>query len=224
MERYMITHSLLSSWLYSMKENPYADATNEPDEPMAAFLQVLQREPTPTTAAMQDGINFEELVTAILLGKERISFPEINHKTEEVKVFAGHPSEHRWFDAACKAAQIIGGGLLQFRAKKEIQVDGVPILLYGRLDCLKAGEIFDIKFSSKYERGKYIDSTQHLAYLEIVPEATQFTYLVSNGTDVWRETYRRDETKDIRPIIGDFLAWLRAVDLLGLYKEKWLAL
>lgn len=204
MERYMVTHSLLSSWLYSMKENPYADASNELEEPIAEFLRVLRREPTPTTEAMQKGIDFENLVTDIVH----------NYGNRFDK----------WFDAASKVAQIIRGGVLQFRAKREIQVDGIPVLLYGRLDCLKAGEIFDIKFSSGYERGKYCDSTQHPAYLEIVPEAMQFTYLVSNGTDVWRETYRRDEAKDIRPIIGDFLAWLRAVDLLELYKEKWLAL
>lgn len=224
MERYMITHSLLSSWLYSMKENPRADATTEPETPMAEFLQVLRREPTPITAAMQDGINFENLVTAILLKEERISFPEINHKTKTIKTFTGHPCEHKWWDAANKVAVIVRGGLLQYRAKKVVQVDGMQILLYGRLDCLKAGEVFDIKFSSSYERGKYFDSTQHPIYLEIVPEAAQFTYLVSNGTEVWHETYRRDEVRDIRPVINDFISWLRTVDLMELYKEKWLAL
>ena len=58
---YMITHSLLSSWLYSMKENPYIDATTEPEDPMAEFLPVLRRDPTPTTDAMQKGIDFENL-------------------------------------------------------------------------------------------------------------------------------------------------------------------
>lgn len=201
---YMITHSLLSSWLYSMKENPYIDATTEPEDPMAEFLPVLRRDPTPTTDAMQKGIDFENLVTDIVCNRGDRS--------------------NKWFDAAYKVAEIVRGGVLQCRSKRIIQVDGMQILLYGRLDCLKAGEIFDIKFSSKYERGKYIDSTQHPTYLEIVPEATRFTYLVSNGTEVWRETYRRDETRDIHPIIGDFLSWLRTVDLLGLYKEKWQAL
>lgn len=201
---YMITHSLLSSWLYSMKENPHVDAAIEPEDPMAEFLPVLRREPTPTTDAMQKGIDFENLVTDI--------------------VFNRGDRSNKWFDAANKVAKIVRGGVLQCRSKRIIQVDGMQILLYGRLDCLKAGEIFDVKFSPKYERGKYIDSTQHPTYLEIVPEAIRFTYLVSNGTDVWRETYRRDETRDICPIIVDFLSWLRTVDLLGLYKEKWQAL
>ena len=51
MARYLMTHSLLSSWLYAMKENPYEDASTERD-PYAEFLQVLRREPTPTNEAM----------------------------------------------------------------------------------------------------------------------------------------------------------------------------
>ena len=31
MARYLMTHSLLSSWLYAMKENPYEDASTERD-------------------------------------------------------------------------------------------------------------------------------------------------------------------------------------------------
>lgn len=30
-ERYLMTHSLLSSWLYAMKSSPYEDATSERD-------------------------------------------------------------------------------------------------------------------------------------------------------------------------------------------------
>ena len=97
-------------------------------------------------------------------------------------------------------------------------------VLYGRLDVLKAGGIYDIKFSKGYDRGKYFDSTQHPVYLELIPEARHFTYLISNGTEVWSETYRRDEAPNIYPIITDFLDWLAAQGLLDLYREKWLAL
>lgn len=98
------------------------------------------------------------------------------------------------------------------------------LLLYGRLDCLKAGEIIDIKFTKSYDVGKYFSSTQHPTYFELIPEARQFTYLASNGSAVWPETYRREDTPSIFPVISDFLDWLRAVDLLEVYKEKWKAL
>ncbi|MCX4266913.1 MAG: hypothetical protein OSJ64_08985, partial [Firmicutes bacterium] len=96
----------------------------------------------------------------------------------------------------------------QVRAKRDLQIGGLDMLLYGRLDALKAGVVYDIKFSKTYERGKYLHSTQHSVYLALVPEAYEFTYLISNGANVWQETYRREETEDVRNIISDFLVWL----------------
>ena len=61
-------------------------------------------------------------------------------------------------------------------------------------------------------------------YLSLIPEARSFTYLISNGIDVWTEQYRREETLSIYPIIADFLDWLTVQGLMGLYREKWLAL
>lgn len=203
MAAYLMTHSLLSSWLYAIKDDPYADATSERD-PMEEFMQVLRREPTETTEAMQKGIDFEDLVTDIVNGR-------------------GDP-ENKWFAAAQTVATLVSGGQLQYKARRHITVSGMEFVLYGRLDCLKAGTIVDIKFSSKYDRGKYFDSTQHPTYMEIIPEAVQFVYVISNGTEVWTEPYRRDEVTDIKPIISDFISWLDAVGLMPVYKEKWLAL
>lgn len=200
--RYMITHSLLSAWLYAMKDNPFEDATTEKDA-YSEFLQALNREPTVTTEAMQNGIDFEDLVTAILNG---------NADTED-----------KWYNAATTVANKIRGGVLQYKAYKEIEVAGLTVFLYGRLDALLAGTIYDIKFSKSYDRGKYFTSTQHPTYFELIPEAKQFSYLVSNGTDVWTETYSREESSDIKIIISDFFTWLSAQGLMEKYKEKWLA-
>lgn len=200
---YLLTHSLLSSWLYAMKDSPYEDATTERDS-YQEFLQALRREPGEQTEAMRNGIEFEDLVTAIVNGEA--------------------DTEHKWYEAACKVAGIVKGGCLQYKAKKEITVSGIQILLYGRLDVLKAGEVIDTKFSKGYERGKYIDSTQHPVYLELIPEADRFTYLVSNGSEVWTETYRRDETPSVFPIVEAFLAYLKENDLWDLYVAHWAAL
>lgn len=200
---YLLTHSLLSSWLYAMKDSPYEDATTERDS-YQEFLQVLRREPGEQTEAMRNGVEFEDLVTAIVNGN-------------------ADPG-HKWYEAACKVAQRIKGGRLQYKAKKQITVSGENILLYGRLDVLKAGEIIDTKFSRGYEKGKYISSTQHPAYMELIQEADKFTYLVSNGSEVWTETYRRDETPDIIPIIESFIAYLKENDLWELYVKHWTAL
>ena len=198
--RYLMTHSLLYSWLYAMKENPNADATTERDQ-MEEFMLVLRREPTPTSEAMQNGIDFEELVTKIVYGMS--------------------PEGDSWGEAAAAIANRVRGGVLQYKAYRSVQVGGLTMLLNGRLDCLRAGEIFDIKFSKSYEPGKYFDSTQHPMYFELIPEARSFTYLVSNGSLVWSETYRRDETQSIIPTIENFLAWLGDTGLMPLYLEKW---
>lgn len=200
--RYLMTHSLLSSWLYAMKDNPYEDLTTEKDN-FQEFLTVLRREPTETNEAMQNGIEFEDLVTNILNGDA--------------------DTDHKWYEAAQKAARYVFGGLAQYRAKAETEIDGVTVLLYGRLDWLRAGVIYDTKFSKGYERGKYVTSTQHPMYFAIIPEAVEFVYIVSNGTDVWTERYRRDEAADIRVIIADFFSWLKENNLWETYTEKWVA-
>lgn len=60
MAAYLVTHSLLSSWLHLIRENPYEDLTTEGD-PLAEFMLVLRREPTPRTEAM-DTKEFSHLI------------------------------------------------------------------------------------------------------------------------------------------------------------------
>ncbi len=202
MARYLITHSLLASWIYSMKENPNEDTTTE-KKSLDEFLKVLRREPVETTEAMREGIRFENLVDAIVHG-------------------TGDP-EDKWYKAAQNVANRVHGGVPQVKINRQVQVDGYTLVLHGRLDWLKAGEIIDVKYTEKYESGKFFSSTQHPMYFELVPEAQSFTYLVSNGRNVWPETYRRDESTSILLIISNFLNWLVATGYIDLYKEKWLA-
>ena len=206
MSRYLITHSLLSSWMYAIKDDPFEDATTERD-PYAEFLNALNRLPSPPNEAMQNGIDFEDLVTVTA-----------NHGS----IPYGY-GEEKWYDAAAKVANIVRGGQFQFKARKVVNVAGTEFVLFGKLDVLKAGSIYDIKFSKSYDRGKFFGSTQHPMYLELVPEAQDFTYLVSNGVDVWTESYTREETRSIFPVIADFTGWLKSQGLFQIYAEKWSA-
>lgn len=219
MARYMVTHSLLAAWDRAMFGDPYEDLTTERDA-VHEFMQVLRREPTPTTEAMQNGIEFENLVTDIVNGKQVVKeVPgEVNPVSGEVCWQKEYP---RWYEGANKIAEIVRGGQLQYKVSRLLHIGAADILLYGRLDVLKAGGVYDIKFSKSYDRGKYFRSTQHPTYLQLVPEASKFTYLVSNGTDLWTETYRREETPSIIGFISDFLTWLERTGYLEIYKEKW---
>lgn len=220
MARYMLTHSLLSAWLYALKENPYEDATTE-RKPFEEFMKVLRREPTETTEAMKNGIIFEDLVTAILQEEQYFGYFEMYDQDCINGLVPADIQEHKWYEAANKVAQIIKGGQLQFTAKRIVGDRGWDWLLYGRLDALKSGIIYDIKFSKSYERGKYIGSTQHPMYFFLIPEAYKFTYIISNGTEVWTENYRREESVSIRSTVDSFVDWLVATDNLTLYQEKW---
>lgn len=160
MERYLMTHSLLSSWLYAMKDSPYEDATTERDS-YDEFMKTLRREPTETTKAMQNGIDFENLVTKIVNG-ESSQIRSTETQDGQQRLLDAKPlTENQWYDAANQIANIIKGAQLQYRARRIIPVGDMSLVLYGKIDALKAGVVYDIKFSSGYEKGKYFSSTQH---------------------------------------------------------------
>lgn len=113
---------------------------------------------------------------------------------------------------------------------------GTNYILYGRLDCIKAGKVYDYKHTSKYEVGKFFNKPQTSMYLELVPEATQMTYVI--GTDkskyqqdetdiyddpynIYTEDYSRAEITPISRFIEDFEEWLHTMDLWGVYTENW---
>ena len=91
------------------------------------------------------------------------------------------------------------------------------------MDALKAGVIYDIKFSKTYEPGKYYDSPQHPMYFELCPEVSKFVYLISNGREVCREEYKRDQTEPIEYKVEKFLRYLNVTGAAQTYIEKWKA-
>ena len=124
-------------------------------------------------------------------------------------------------------------GCYQVKLSKNITTKTGNYVLYGRLDCLKAGRIYDYKYTGSYDVGKFFDSYQHLIYFEICPEADEFEYLVCNNfkkdkeneldnLNIYHEIYKRDEmTLDINDEIDLFINWLKTNDLLDLFHEKW---
>lgn len=205
MARYLITQSLLSAWLYTFNcfEGCEEDA-------MADFLSALDREKKESTQAMQNGIEFENAVY-----QQSHGIPREPHS--------------KWETGIRKVAAIIGNAPVQVKAQRELVVGGMTFLLYGILDVLSAGIIYDVKFRNKSLAsediyGKYLDSAQHPAYFYLVPEASEFQYIVSDGEDVYVEVYHRDETPHISEIITQFIDWLNNAGLMERYKQHWEAL
>lgn len=199
---YLITQSLFSSWEYSV------DVPGDPDA-KEEFLRVLRREKSPPTDAMLNGLAFEEECYKAARGEARDPHPV-------------------WEKGIQQIARCLTGATIQLKASRKITVDGIDFLVYGILDALRAGRIMDVKFLNKSMAnaelaGKYLYSPQHPVYFYIVPEAQEFTYLVSDGEDVYCESYTRSESEDISVLIHQFIRSMSAAGLLDLYKEHWKA-
>ena len=132
-------------------------------------------------------------------------------------------------------------GVYQVKVSKEYG----DYLLYGIIDCLKGGIIYDYKYTKNYEVGKFFNNHQTLMYLEMVPEAKKMVYLITNKFNkemplsaplnyeycgeyeyVVGEIFREEYTKDMFPetidsILHKFETWLKEYNLFDLYAEKW---
>ena len=131
-------------------------------------------------------------------------------------------------------------GAYQVKVSKEYG----DYLLYGIIDCLKGGIIYDYKYTKNYEVGKFFNNYQTLMYLEMVPEAKKMVYLITNKfeqkahisvpidnenvatVETTVEIFREEYTKDMFPetmnsILHKFEQWLKQYNLFDLYKEKW---
>ncbi len=202
----LITQTLLGSWLYT-----FNCVEGYEEEAEADFLRTLRREPMEEPSeAITNGIAFENGVYALVKNPNDITV---------------YPA---WKQASSQIADIIRGGQIQVKVQRDIVVDGDLYLLYGICDAVKAGIIFDVKFSSKgfgsiEMAGKYLESPQHPAYLYCLPEAWRFVYLCSDGEGLYTEEYTRARTPDISDFIRHFRNDIRLRGLEEIYLEKWRA-
>jgi hypothetical protein len=190
--RYLITQSLLSSWQWGLAlETGYED-----------FLKTLRREPIQQNKAMLEGIRFENVLNATLKG-------------------AAIGMDHEWYKPIMELYPTLVGSQQQVSASKDVTINGVPFVLYGKLDYLKAGIIYDTKYSKTYSVGKYLDSPQAPMYLSLIPEAREFQYKICDGKYIYTETYRPDEVEPIERTIKHFMDFLDKQDLIKTYYEFW---
>lgn len=134
-------------------------------------------------------------------------------------------------DLMIKKYEPTKNGCYQVKLSKNITTSTGSYVLYGRLDCLKAGRIYDYKYKGSYDVGIFFDSYQHPIYLELCPEAKEFEYLICNNysekkeiddLNIYHEVYKREEiVLDIKQEIDKFISWLKTNELLDLYHEKW---
>ena len=201
MTKYLITTTLINSYQYYINDN-----FKSPADSRADFLKTLSKEKFEPNEAMQKGIDFEndikKLCDNILLDKKE----NIN------------------YEVICNdIATIVKDGLWQKACKKELKIGNQEFLLYGKMDVIKRDTVYDIKYTSNYELGKFLGSAQHLIYLYCTG-LPKFKYLVSNGKDFWIEDYFNNVNieNEIKSKINDFLSYLENdSEAKNLFETKW---
>ncbi len=198
--RLLITSSLLSSWLWIVDcYDGYESAKEE-------FKRTLSREPFEPNESMQKGIQLEKDILSILC-EESFRTPD-----------SVYDSCIREMAEKLKDCQF------QIKASKDITIAGQSFLLYGRIDALRREWVYDIKYTEKYEVGKYFESPQHKMYFEIL-DSPKFSYLVCDGREVYEETYLKEDTDSILPIVEEFWSWLQSFDeYRTIFVDKWKSL
>ena len=187
-----ITQSLLSAWEWSFKT----------DDGWDDFIAALNREKKQPTQAMLDGIRFENCLNNVLKGEPIYE-------------------DNEWYNVLVEMSCELQGAQQQVSLFQDCEVDGQPFLLHGVLDYLREGHIWDCKFSKTYHLNKYLTSPQTPMYLSLVPEARDFTYIISDGKYVYREKYPRDIVPPIEPTIYNFMQYLKKHGLWEVFCEKW---
>lgn len=202
---YLITPTLLNSFLYY--KNYEAEASGEGEEFVSAeqkeaearqgFLETLMRDEFTPTPSMLKGREFEDDI---------FRYCKTGNGDGVIR----------------EIGDIVKGGEWQARCKKKL--DG--FLLYAKADVIKRDTIYDIKYTSSYDVGKFYGSMQHRIefFCTGIPK---FSYLISNTRDWWREDYvnHHGVEQEIRLCIREWMSYLeRDPEAAELFHSRWKSL
>lgn len=156
---YKVTPTLYNSWLR------WYEGTDTTEK----FLSFLRGEPFERTGSMQKGLDFEAAVRERqVCTKVAIEWREGIYDSLALRILHHDYQQRVW---------------------KSINAHGYDVLLTGIVDWIDHREIVDLKWTSRYDWGKYLEGgIQHLIY-PTCTDRRRFVYLVSDGEDVWEEPY-----------------------------------
>lgn len=92
-------------------------------------------------------------------------------------------------------------------------------MLLGFCDLINRDTIYDLKFVSNYEIGKYNNSVQHLIYLYCT-DMEKFEYIIGCGKDLYFEKQPRNDEK-LKATINQFVSWLERMNLVEVYRQNY---
>jgi len=211
MSKYLITPTLINAYQYYIN-----DEFKSPADSRADFLKTLSKEKFKPSEVMQKGIELEDTIKEISSSDFAHrsfcdSLPEDNIEQRDITMLI--------------LVDTVKGGLWQQTCKKELKIGNQEFLLYGKMDVIKRDTIYDIKFTSNYELGKFLDSSQHLIYLYCTG-LPKFQYLISDGENYWIEDYYNHANieNEIKSKISDFLGYLENdKEAKEMFETKWIS-
>ena len=132
------------------------------------------------------------------------------------KILAGIEFEERVIKGEVEELKpYVDGALYQEFVCKECE----GYMLLGFCDLIKRDTIYDLKFVSNYEIGKYNNSVQHLIYLYCT-DMEKFEYIIGCGKDIYFEQQPRDD-KRLKTVIKRFISWLKFMNLIDVYEQNY---
>jgi len=198
----LITTSILDSYAWYRKCPP-----NWRKNAYSSLVSTIRREKYTPHKTAQRGIDFEDAIYRSAVGSAGAGSEKFNHVVEKVK-----------------------RGRYQVTLKKNIEVEGRNILLFGKADVVFKNRIVDIKTTENY-RGddKYLSGWQHKLYL-LMSELYDFKYLVTlfdkfpSNTIIgtyevdYYNTNHQELLEDVKAGIWDFYEWLMSEELFYDYE------
>lgn len=112
----------------------------------------------------------------------------------------------------------VDGALYQAFVCKECE----GYMLLGFCDLINRDTIYDLKFVSHYDIGKYNNSVQHLIYLYCT-DMEKFEYIVGCGKkelELYFEKQPRDDER-LKATIRQFISWLKWNNLIEVYQQNY---
>lgn len=164
------------------------------------IINKINRVPEPISDAARKGTSFHELTvydwTKVIPAEHR---GQMCYFYDDYRFPAGPVEE---------IGNIRWGGIHEVYVEKKLETRYGLVSIYGYVDTLKDGVAYDIKTTSSYSVGKYLESLQRSFYLWATG-SRQFQFLVTNFSQVFKEDYYPDggEETRIRVEVEDFLSF-----------------
>lgn len=205
MDKYLITVTLLNSFLYYQGEYGKRDD----------FISLLRKDKFEPDDAMALGIAFEDdiqrytetWIEKVIDVKKYMTKNEIqSYETTNVLTDKFMTKLSTVMDMIREIGNKVEGGFWQQSLSKNISVMGRNFVIYGRADVILDDTIYDIKYTGKYDLGKFKKSMQHRIEFACT-DYEKFEYLVSDLKRCYVETYwkSKDDLDVVKKTIADML-------------------